>query len=127
MNIELSIVMPCLNEAETLAVCINKAQSFFERENISGEVIIADNGSTDGSQKIATELNATVVNRPEIGYGSGLRGGIEAANGKYVIMGDDDGSYDFSKLMPYVIKRREGYDLLMGNRFKGGIKKGAIP
>lgn len=127
MNIELSIVMPCLNEAETLAVCINKAQSFFERENISGEVIIADNGSTDGSQKIATDLNATVVNVPQKGYGSALRGGIEAANGKYVIMGDADDSYDFSNLMPYVIKLREGYDLVMGNRFKGGIKKGAMP
>ncbi|MCG2431940.1 glycosyltransferase family 2 protein [Aequorivita xiaoshiensis] len=127
MNIELSIVMPCLNEAETLAVCINKAQSFFERENINGEVIIADNGSTDGSQKIATDLNATVVNVPQKGYGSALRGGIEAANGKYVIMGDADDSYDFSNLMPYVIKLREGYDLVMGNRFKGGIKKGAMP
>ncbi|WP_139856252.1 glycosyltransferase family 2 protein [Aequorivita sinensis] len=127
MNIELSIVMPCLNEAETLAVCINKAQSFFERENISGEVIIADNGSTDGSQKIATDLNARVVNVPQKGYGSALRGGIEAANGKYVIMGDADDSYDFSNLMPYVIKLREGYDLVMGNRFKGGIKKGAMP
>lgn len=127
MNIELSIVMPCLNEAETLAVCINKAQSFFERENINGEVIIADNGSTDGSQKIATDLNATVVNVPQKGYGSALRGGIEAANGKYIIMGDADDSYDFSNLMPYVIKLREGYDLVMGNRFKGGIKKGAMP
>lgn len=127
MNIELSIVMPCLNEAETLAVCINKAQSFFERENISGEVIIADNGSTDGSQKIATDLNARVVNVPQKGYGSALRGGIEAANGKYVIMGDADDSYDFSNLMPYVIKLREGYDLVMGNRFKGGIKKRAMP
>lgn len=127
MNIELSIVMPCLNEAETLAVCINKAQSFIERENISGEVIIADNGSTDGSQKIATDLNARMVNVPQKGYGSALRGGIEAANGKYVIMGDADDSYDFSNLMPYVIKLREGYDLVMGNRFKGGIKKGAMP
>lgn len=119
--------MPCLNEAETLAVCINKAQSFFERENINGEVIIADNGSTDGSQKIATDLNARMVNVPQKGYGSALRGGIEAANGKYVIMGDADDSYDFSNLMPYVIKLREGYDLVMGNRFKGGIKKGAMP
>lgn len=127
MNIELSIVMPCLNEAETLAVCINKTQSFFERENINGEVIIADNGSTDGSQKIATDLNARMVNVPQKGYGSALRGGIEAANGKYVIMGDADDSYDFSNLMPYVIKLREGYDLVMGNRFKGGIKKGAMP
>ncbi len=127
MKIELSIVMPCLNEAETLAICIKKAQGFFERENIEGEVIIADNGSTDGSQKIATELNATVVNVPQKGYGSALRGGIEAANGKYIIMGDADDSYDFTNLMPYVIKLREGNELVMGNRFKGGVKKGAMP
>lgn len=127
MNIELSVVMPCLNEAETLAVCIQKAQAFFEREKINGEVIIADNGSTDGSQQIATDLNARVVHVPQKGYGSALRGGIEAANGKYIIMGDADDSYDFSSLMPYVLKLREGYDLVMGNRFKGGIKKGAMP
>ncbi|MBK5213898.1 MAG: glycosyltransferase family 2 protein [Flavobacteriaceae bacterium] len=127
MNVELSVVMPCLNEAETLAVCIEKAQGFFERENINGEVIIADNGSTDGSQQIAKNLNATVVNVPQKGYGSALRGGIEAANGKYVIMGDADDSYDFNNLMPYVSKLREGNDLVMGNRFKGGIKKGAMP
>ncbi len=127
MSIELSVVMPCLNEAETLAICIKKAQGFFEREKISGEVIIADNGSTDGSQQIAKSLNATVVNVPQKGYGSALRGGIEAANGKYVIMGDADDSYDFSNLMPYLLKLREGYDLVMGNRFKGGIKPGAMP
>ncbi|MAB56742.1 MAG: dolichol-P-glucose synthetase [Aequorivita sp.] len=127
MSIELSVVMPCLNEAETLAICIKKAQDFFEREKISGEVIIADNGSTDGSQQIAKSLNATVVNVPQKGYGSALRGGIEAANGKYVIMGDADDSYDFSNLMPYLLKLREGYDLVMGNRFKGGIKPGAMP
>ncbi|WP_347374295.1 glycosyltransferase [Aequorivita sp. Q41] len=127
MTKELSVVMPCLNEAETLAVCIKKAQHFFEREKINGEVIIADNGSTDGSQKIAEDLNATVVNVPQKGYGSALRGGIEAANGKYVIMGDADDSYDFNNLMPYLLKLREGFDLVMGNRFKGGIKKGAMP
>ncbi len=127
MNIELSVVMPCLNEAETLAVCIQKAQRFFERENIQGEVIIADNGSTDGSLQIAKDLNATVVNVPQKGYGSALRGGIEAANGKFIIMGDADDSYDFTNLMPYVLKLREGNDLVMGNRFKGGIKKGAMP
>ncbi len=127
MEPEVSIVMPCLNEAETLATCIKKAQSFFERENINGEVIIADNGSTDGSQEIATNLNARVINVPEKGYGSALRGGIEAANGKYIIMGDADDSYDFTDLMPYVTKLREGNDMVMGNRFKGGIKKGAMP
>lgn len=127
MSVELSVVMPCLNEAETLAVCIKKAQGFFKHENIAGEVIIADNGSTDGSQQIAKDLNATVVNVPQKGYGSALRGGIEAANGKFVIMGDADDSYDFNNLMPYILKLREGYDLVMGNRFKGGIKKGAMP
>jgi len=127
MKTELTIVMPCLNEAETLAVCIKKAQEFFKRENIDGEVIIADNGSTDGSQQIAQNLNATVVNVSQKGYGSALRGGIEAANGKFIIMGDADDSYDFTNLMPYVLKLREGNDLVMGNRYKGGIKKGAMP
>jgi len=127
MKPELSIVMPCLNEAETLAICIKKALSFFERENINGEVIIADNGSTDGSQEIANNLNATVINISEKGYGSALRGGINASSGDYIIMGDADDSYDFNNLMPYVFKLREGYDLVMGNRFKGGIKKGAMP
>jgi len=127
MKPELSVVMPCLNEAETLAVCITKAQGFFERENVAGEVIIADNGSTDGSQQIALNLDATVVDVPQKGYGSALRGGIEAANGKYIIMGDADDSYDFTNLMPHLIKLREGNDLVMGNRFKDGIKKGAMP
>ncbi|MGK0236315.1 MAG: glycosyltransferase involved in cell wall biosynthesis, partial [Psychroserpens sp.] len=110
-----------------LATCIKKAQAFLERENVNGEIVIADNGSTDGSQKIAEHLNARVINIPEKGYGSALRGGIEAANGTYIIMGDADDSYDFNALMPYLIKLREGYDLVMGNRFKGGIKKGAMP
>ncbi len=127
MKPELSVVMPCLNEAETLAVCIQKAQTFFKKENISGEVIIADNGSTDGSQDIALEHGARVVHIKRKGYGSALQGGIEAASGTYVIMGDADDSYDFSALMPYVIKLREGFDLVMGNRFKGGVKKGAMP
>jgi len=127
MNIELSVVMPCLNEAETLAVCIKKAQSFFDRENVTGQVVIADNGSTDGSQKIAESLNACIVNVIEKGYGSALKGGIEEAKGKYIIMGDADDSYDFNNLMPYLTQLREGYDLVMGNRFKGGIKKGAMP
>ncbi len=127
MSIELSVVMPCLNEAETLATCIKKAQAFFKREKVEGEVVIADNGSTDGSQKIAENLNARVIYVSEKGYGSALRGGIEAANGSYIIMGDADDSYDFSTLMPYLSKLRENYDLVMGNRFKGGIKKGAMP
>lgn len=127
MTIELSIVMPCLNEAETLATCIKKARGFLEAENVSGEIVIADNGSTDGSQQIAEALGAKVVPVAAKGYGSALRGGIEAAKGKYVIMGDADDSYDFSNLLPYLLKLRESYDLVMGNRFKGGIQKDAMP
>jgi len=127
MNPELSVVMPCLNEAETIAVCIKKAQGFFEREGIQGEVVIGDNGSTDGSQKIAEDLGARVIPVPEKGYGNALFGGISAAKGTYVMIGDADDSYDFSNMMPYMEKLREGYDLVMGNRFKGGIKKGAMP
>ena len=126
-QVELSILMPCLNEAETLAICINKARSFLEKHNISGEVLIADNGSTDGSQKIAKDLNARVVDIPERGYGAALIGGCNAAYGKYVIMGDADDSYDFTNLMLFVERLRAGDDLVMGNRFKGGIAKGAMP
>jgi hypothetical protein len=124
--VELSIVMPCLNEAETLAACISKAARALRDHAISGEIVIADNGSTDGSQSIAASMGARVVQVPAKGYGSALRGGIAAAKGKYVIMGDADDSYDFGALMPFLIKLREGYDLVMGNRFKGGIKAGAM-
>ena len=127
MNPELSVVMPCLNEAETLAICIKKAQLFFERERVRGEVVIADNGSTDGSIQIAEDLNARVVHVKDKGYGNALIGGITAAEGTYVMMGDADDSYDFSNMMLYLTKLREGYDLVMGNRFKGGIEKGAMP
>lgn len=126
-EVELSIVMPCLNEAETIATCIEKAISCLQQHNIEGEIVIADNGSTDGSQAIAQKLGARVINVIDKGYGNALKGGIEAANGKYVIMGDADDSYDFTALMPFLKKLREGYDLVMGNRFKGGIKKGAMP
>ncbi|GJM29140.1 MAG: dolichol-P-glucose synthetase [Cyclobacteriaceae bacterium] len=124
---ELSIVMPCLNEAETLAICIKKAMGFLTSHDVSGEVVIADNGSTDGSQQIAVDHGARVVDVEEKGYGNALKGGIEAAQGKFVIMGDADDSYDFENLMPYVEKLRAGYDLVMGNRFKGGVQKGAMP
>lgn len=126
-TIELSIVMPCLNEAETLAVCIDKAQGYLERSGVDGEVIVADNGSTDGSQEIALEHGARVVDVPAKGYGSALMGGIEAARGEYVIMGDADDSYDFSRLDPFIERLREGDELVMGNRFKGGIAEGAMP
>lgn len=126
-SIELSIVMPCLNEAETLAVCIDKARRYLARSGVVGEVIIADNGSTDGSQDIALAHGARVVNVPAKGYGSALMGGIEAARGDYVIMGDADDSYDFSRLDPFVERLRAGDELVMGNRFRGGIAEGAMP
>jgi glycosyltransferase involved in cell wall biosynthesis len=126
-DLELTILMPCLNEAETIAVCIEKAMGFLKRSNIKGEVLIGDNGSTDGSQAIATGLGARVVAVPTRGYGAALLGGIAAARGKYIIMGDADDSYDFSKLELFVEKLREGNELVMGNRFQGGIAKGAMP
>src|SRR5215216_253578 len=124
---ELSVVMPCLNEARTLGICIRKAQESFERIGISGEVVVADNGSTDGSQQIAEELGARVVPVERRGYGAALAGGIAAARGRWVIMGDADDSYDFSTLEPFVERLRDGYDLVAGNRFKGGIHPEAMP
>ena len=124
---ELTVVMPCLNEAQTIGICIRKAQESFARIGIEGEVVIADNGSTDGSQQIAEELGARVVPVERRGYGAALTGGIAAARGRWVIMGDADDSYDFSKLEPFVEGLREGYDLVAGNRFKGGIRPGAMP
>lgn len=124
---ELTILMPCLNEAETLETCIRKALGYLERAGVDGEVLIADNGSTDGSQAIATGLGARVVDIPEKGYGAALIGGIEAARGLFVIMGDADDSYDFSSLDPFVEQLRGGAQLVMGNRFRGGIEPGAMP
>ncbi len=124
---ELTILMPCLNEAETLAVCIQKARAFLETERVVGEVLIADNGSTDGSQAIARAHGARVINVSTRGYGGALLGGIEAAKGRYIVMGDADASYDFSALTPFLELLRHGYELVMGNRFKGGIKPGAMP
>lgn len=126
-SLELTVLMPCLNEAETLATCIRKAQEFLERTGINGEILIADNGSTDGSQAIAIGEGARVVPVQQRGYGSALIGGIAAAEGRYVIMGDADDSYDFSALDGILSKLREGNDLVMGNRFQGGIAKGAMP
>jgi glycosyltransferase involved in cell wall biosynthesis len=124
---EVSIVMPCLNEAETLATCIRKAKRALWEQEIDGEVIVADNGSTDGSQAIALREGARLVEVTARGYGNALIGGITAARGRYVIMGDADDSYDFLDVPSFVVKLREGYDLVMGNRFKGGIKPGAMP
>lgn len=124
---ELTILMPCLNEAETLAVCIRKAKTFLEENQIDGEVLVSDNGSSDGSAGIAEREGARVVFEPVKGYGSALIKGCEEAKGRYVIMGDCDDSYDFLALMPFLAKLREGYDLVIGNRFAGGIEKGAMP
>ncbi len=124
---ELTILMPCLNEAETLERCIAKARGFLARAGIDGEVLIADNGSSDGSQVLAEKAGARVVDVPQRGYGSALIAGIRAARGRYVIMGDSDDSYDFSRLEPFIEKLRQGYELVMGNRFRGGIAPGAMP
>lgn len=129
-HLELSVVMPCLNEADTLEVCIRKAQQAMLVHNIRGEIIVADNGSTDGSQEIATRLGARLVNVEAKGYGSALMGGIGAARGKYVIMGDADDSYDFLEINKFVEKLREGFDLVQGCRLPAGggkIVPGAMP
>ena len=126
-TLELSIVMPCLNEAETLSICIQKAQQSLLKDDVKGEILVADNGSTDGSQEIARKMGARLIEVPDKGYGSALRGGVAAARGEYIIMGDADDSYNFSELSPFIQKLREGYDLVMGNRFEGTIKPGAMP
>ncbi len=126
-DIELTILMPCLNEARTLPACIGKARDFLARAGIAGEVLVADNGSTDGSQDLARTQGARVLDVPEKGYGSALIAGIRAARGRYVIMGDSDDSYDFSRLDLFVERLREGQQLVMGNRFAGGIQDGAMP
>jgi glycosyltransferase involved in cell wall biosynthesis len=127
VELELSVVMPCLNERLTLATCISKALDSIQRLGIRGEVIIADNGSSDGSQAIAESLGARVIPVETRGYGSALRGGIAAARGRYVIMGDSDDSYDFTQLGDFIAKLDEGFDLVMGNRFQGDIRPGAMP
>jgi len=126
-TIEVSVVMPCLNEAETLETCIVKAQRAMQESNIAGEVVVADNGSTDGSVAIAERLGARVVNVRAKGYGNALMGGIAVALGKYVVMGDADDSYDFGHIPRFVEQLRKGSDLVMGNRFRGGIQKDAMP
>lgn len=126
-RLELTILMPCLNEAETLADCVRKAKDYLARSGIEGEVLVADNGSSDGSPAIAQAHGARVVAVAAPGYGSALKGGIDSAQGRYIIMGDADGSYDFAALDAFVAKLREGCDLVMGNRFAGGIAPGAMP
>jgi glycosyltransferase involved in cell wall biosynthesis len=125
--VEVSIVMPCLNEVETLASCIAEARQAIVKGGYAAEIIVADNGSTDGSQLVARELGARVVDVQRKGYGSALIGGIDAAQGRFVVMGDADASYDFAAIGPLIAKLRDGYDLVVGNRFLGGIEPGAMP
>jgi glycosyltransferase involved in cell wall biosynthesis len=124
---ELTILMPCLNEALTVNTCVQKARTYLQRAGIAGEVLIADNGSTDGSQSLAETAGARVIEVRDKGYGAALIGGIEAARGRYVIMADADDSYDFTQLDEFVAGLRGGFQLVIGNRFKGGIKPGAMP
>ncbi len=124
----ISIVMPCLNEQQTLGICILKAKKAIDNlTSFEGEIIIADNGSEDNSVQIAESLGARVVHIKEKGYGNALRGGIQSAEYEYIIMGDADDSYDFGAIIPFIEKLDEGFELVMGNRFKGGIEKGAMP
>ena len=126
-EIEVSVVMPCLNEAETLEACILQAQFALEENNIAGEIVVADNGSSDGSAEIAARLGARVVRVQEKGYGSALQGGISAARGRFIVMGDADRSYDFSHIPRFLEQLRGGSELVMGNRFRGGIQQHAMP
>ena len=126
-NIEISIVIPCLNEEKSLPYCLTKAFSFLKTDCLSGEVIVVDNGSTDKSAVIAKNHDALVIKEDKKGYGAAIMAGAKAAKGKYIIIGDADDSYDFSSLMPFVELLRQGSDLVVGNRFKGGIQKNAMP
>jgi glycosyltransferase involved in cell wall biosynthesis len=126
-SLDLTILMPCLNEAETLAICIRQALAAIRDSNVTGEVLIADNGSTDGSQQIAAAEGARVIEVPTRGYGAALIAGIEAARGRYILMADADASYHFEHLPRFLPKLNEGYDLVMGNRFSGSIEPGAMP
>jgi glycosyltransferase involved in cell wall biosynthesis len=126
-RVELSVVMPCLNEAATVADCVRQARDALATYGIHGEVVVADNGSTDGSRELAAAAGARVVAVPQRGYGSALLTGIASARGEYVVMGDADGSYDFSAVDRFLAKLRDGNDLVMGNRFRGGVAKGAMP
>jgi glycosyltransferase involved in cell wall biosynthesis len=125
--VDVSVVIPCLNEANSLAFCIDKATDAIRKAGLSGEVIVADNGSNDGSVEIAEQHGARVIHVAERGYGAALRAGIAATRGPFIIMGDADDSYDFTEVPRFVEKLREGYDVVMGNRFRGGIKPGAMP
>ena len=124
---EVTILMPCLNEEKTIGICIDKSLKFLKNNNINGEILIVDNGSEDKSIEKIKGTKARLIKEEFKGYGSALITGIKNAKGKYVIIGDSDDSYDFNNLMPFIIKLRENNDLVIGNRFKGGIEKGAMP
>jgi glycosyltransferase involved in cell wall biosynthesis len=124
---EVSVVIPCLNEARSIAICIDKAQASFTTAGVRGEVVVADNGSTDGSIEIAEQHGARVIHVPAKGYGNALRAGIETAQGDFIVMGDGDDSYDFGQVPEFVAKWRDGAEFVMGNRFAGDIKPGAMP
>jgi glycosyltransferase involved in cell wall biosynthesis len=126
-SVELTVLMPCLNEVETVATCVRNAVAWMEGHAVVGEVVVSDNGSTDGSQRLAAEAGARVIDAPVRGYGGALQAGIEAARGRFVIMGDADDSYDFTALEPFIEELRGGADLVVGNRFRGGIEPGAMP
>src|SRR3990172_3893737 len=126
-QILVTAVIPCLNEERTIGICVGKARRSFEELGVTGEVVVVDNGSTDRTAEVAAALGARVVTEPERGYGAALRAGIEAARGRIIVMGDGDDSYDWAAIAPFVRKVQEGYDLVVGNRFKGGILPGAMP
>ena len=126
-NIKLTILLPVLNEEQTLAICIEKAKKFITKNEINAEILISDNNSTDNSCEIAKEMGARIIHVKELGYGNTLIKGIQEAKGKYIVMADADDSYDLEHLEPFVAKLEDGYDLVIGNRFKGGIEKGAMP
>ena len=127
LNPEISIVIPCLNEANTIGICVAKAKQALLENKVSGEVIVADNGSTDGSQKIAENAGAQVVTISQIGYGAALCGGILASSGEFIIMGDGDDSYNFLEIEPFLNEWKNGTEFVIGNRFVGGIENGAMP
>lgn len=126
-NFEFTFILPCLNEEKTLKFCIDEIKNYINKNNLNAEILVSDNDSTDSSRKIAEENGVRVIIVKERGYGSALINGTKNAYGKYCIMGDSDGSYDFSHLDNFIEKLRDGYDLIVGNRFKGGIEKNAMP
>ena len=126
-NLSISVVLPCLNEENTILYCIEKAKTGINNSGLEGEVIVADNGSDDKSIEIATNAGAKIVSVQNKGYGSALNGGIEAATGEYIIMGDSDSTYDFEDIPKFINELSSGNDLVIGNRFSGGIEKGAMP